>query len=297
MSKVSVLVVDDAPFIRDLVKKGLRNAFPGITLEDAVNGRKAQVLLTREAFDLVLCDWEMPEMSGLELLTWCRQQESLKGMPFIMVTSRGDKENVIQAIQAGVSDFIGKPFTNEQLLTKVKKALHKVGKLEALMSSGPARVNAAFANDSLGALTGNRPEVVSATQAAAPAQPLIKPMAKPAAPAEPSGRGQGQLRLSSGIQQCIIKALTLKEASLVVRRSEVLPQILDSAVLDLEQGENAEVARLNGYLHAIAAFEQKPDSDWLQLTFRFVDQDTQKLDYLSRLIARGTAQKHFVPGA
>ena len=298
MSKVSVLVVDDAPFIRDLVKKGLRNAFPGITLEDAVNGRKAQVLLAREAFDLVLCDWEMPEMSGLELLTWCRQQESLKGMPFIMVTSRGDKENVIQAIQAGVSDFIGKPFTNEQLLTKVKKALHKVGKLEALMSSGPARVNAAFANDSLGALTGNRPEVVSATPAAAaPAQPLVKPMAKPAAPAEPSGRGQGQLRLSSGIQQCIIKALTLKEASLVVRRGEVLPQILDSAVLDLEQGENAEVARLNGYLHAIAAFEQKPDSDWLQLTFRFVDQDTQKLDYLSRLIARGTAQKHFIPGA
>jgi CheY-like chemotaxis protein len=298
MSKVSVLVVDDAPFIRDLVKKGLRNAFPGITLEDAVNGRKAQALLTREPFDLVLCDWEMPEMSGLELLTWCRQQEGLKAMPFIMVTSRGDKENVIQAIQAGVSDFIGKPFTNEQLLTKVKKALHKVGKLEALMSGGPARVNAAFANDSLGALTGNRPETVSATpSAAAPAQPLIKPMAKPAAPAEPSGRGQGQLRLSSGIQQCIIKALTLKEASLVVRRSEALPQILDSAVLDLEQGENAEVARLNGYLHAIAAFEQKPDSDWLQLTFRFVDQDTQKLDYLSRLIARGTAQKHFVPGA
>jgi DNA-binding response OmpR family regulator len=255
-------------------------------------------LLTREAFDLVLCDWEMPEMSGLELLTWCRQQETLKGMPFIMVTSRGDKENVIQAIQAGVSDFIGKPFTNEQLLTKVKKALHKVGKLDALMSSGPARANAAFANDSLSALTGNRPEVVTtAPAAAAPAQPLVKPLAKPAASAEPTGRGQGQLRLSSGNQQCVIKALTLKEASLVVRRGEVLPQILDRAVLDLEQGDNAEVARLNGYLHAIAAFEQKPDSDWLQLTFRFVDQDTQKLDYLSRLIARGTAQKHFVPGA
>jgi CheY-like chemotaxis protein len=293
MSKVSVLVVDDAPFIRDLVKKGLRNAFPGIALEDAVNGRKAQVLLSREVFDLVLCDWEMPEMSGLELLTWCRQQESLKTMPFIMVTSRGDKENVIQAIQAGVTDFIGKPFTNEQLLTKVKKALHKVGKLDALMSSGPARVNAAFANDSLSALTGNRPEVVSPTPGVSAA-----PQASKAAPsAAPTGRGQGQLRLPSGNQPCVIKALTLKEASLLVRRGDILPQILDSAVLDLEQGENAEVARLNGYLHAIAAFEQKPDSEWLQLTFRFVDQDTQKLDYLSRLIARGTAQKHFVPGA
>jgi DNA-binding response OmpR family regulator len=296
MSKVSVLVVDDAPFIRDLVKKGLRNAFPGVALEDAVNGRKAQILLSREAFDLVLCDWEMPEMSGLELLTWCRQQDSMKNMPFIMVTSRGDKENVIQAIQAGVSDFIGKPFTNEQLLTKVKKALHKVGKLEALMTGAPARMTSAFANDSLGALTGNRPEVVSAS-AAAPVQPLIQPAAPAPVTAQPTGRGQGQLRLSSGTQSCVIKALSLKEALLVVRRSEILPQILETAVLDLEQGDNAEVARLNGYLHAIVAFEQKPDSDWLQLTFRFVDQDAQKMDYLSRLIARGTAQKHFIPGA
>ena len=105
------------------------------------------------------------------------------------------------------------------------------------------------------------------------------------------------MRLSSGTQQCVIKALSIKEALLVVRRTDVLPQVLESAVLDLEQGENAEVARLNGYLHAVVAFEPKPDSDWLQLTFRFVDQDAQKLDYISRLIARGTAQKHFVPGA
>ncbi len=299
MSKVSVLVVDDAPFIRDLVKKGLRNAFPGIHLEDAVNGRKAQVLLAREAFDLVLCDWEMPEMSGLELLTWCREQDGLKTMPFIMVTSRGDKENVIQAIQAGVSDFIGKPFTNEQLLTKVKKALHKVGKLDALMSSGPARMNSAFANDSLGALIGNRPQVIAAptTAAPSPAQPSTKSAATAPTTAKSKGRGQGQLRLSSGNQSCVIKALSLKEALLVVRRGEVLPQILETAVLDLEQGESAEIARLNGYLHAIVAFEHKPDSDWLQLTFRFIDHDAQKMDYLSRLIARGTAQKHFTPGA
>ncbi len=81
MSKVKVLVVDDAPFIRDLVRKCLRNTFAGVAVEDAVNGRKAQVLLTRERFDLVLCDWEMPEMSGLELLAWCRQQPSMASMP------------------------------------------------------------------------------------------------------------------------------------------------------------------------------------------------------------------------
>ncbi len=139
MSKISVLVVDDAAFIRDLVKKCLRNYFPGIRTEDAVNGKKAQAMLAKEAFDLVLCDWEMPEMSGLELLTWCREQDNLKTMPFVMVTSRGDKENVVQAIQAGVSGYVSKPFTNEQLLTKVKQALNKVGKLDALMSGAPTK--------------------------------------------------------------------------------------------------------------------------------------------------------------
>jgi len=300
MSKVSVLVVDDAPFIRDLVKKGLRNSFAGMQIEDAVNGRKAQALMMKEKFDLVLCDWEMPEMSGIELLTWTRQQESMKSLPFIMVTSRGDKENVVQAIQAGVSDFIGKPFTNEQLLTKVKKALQKVGKLEAaLTGSGVVRAQTGLINDSLSALTGGRPQTAAAASTPAPAAAVrpAAPSGPAGASAPPGGRGQGQLRLASGTQHCVIKALSLKEALLVVRRTEVLPQILEGAVLDLEQGDNAEVARLNGYLHAIAAFEPKPDSDWLQLTFKFVDQDAQKLDYISRLIARGSVQKHFVPGA
>ncbi|KAB0568509.1 MULTISPECIES: response regulator [Pseudomonas] len=302
MSKVSVLVVDDASFIRDLVKKCLRNYFPGIKIEDAVNGKKAQSVLMRESFDLVLCDWEMPEMSGLELLTWCREQAHLKAMPFVMVTSRGDKENVVQAIQAGVSGYVSKPFTNEQLLNKVKQALHKVGRLDALVASAPTKVNSAFGNDSLSALTGGKPEAVRAAPVAAaapaPNKGLLNSPPVQAPSAAPTGnRGQGQLRLSSGSQQCVIKALSIKEALLVVRRGEILPQVLESAVLDLEQGENAEVARLNGYLHAIVAYEPKPDSDWLQLTFRFIDQDAQKLDYISRLIARGTAQKHFVPGA
>ena len=298
MSKVSVLVVDDASFIRDLVKKCLRNYFPGIKIEDAVNGKKAQAILAREAFDLVLCDWEMPEMSGLELLTWCRGQEALKSMPFVMVTSRGDKENVVQAIQAGVSGYVSKPFTNEQLLTKVKQALNKVGKLDTLMNSAPTKMNSAFGNDSLSALTGGKAEVVKPSAPVVPSKGLLNsPPVKSAAPSVTGGRGQGQLRLPSGTQTCVIKALSIKEALLVVKRTDTLPQILDSAVLDLEQGENAEIARLNGYLHAVVAHEPKPDSEWLQLTFRFVDQDAQKLDYISRLIARGTAQKHFIPGA
>lgn len=302
MSKVSVLVVDDATFIRDLVKKGLRDHFPGVQIAEAINGRKAQQLLTRQPIDLILCDWEMPELSGLELLSWCREQDSLKSVPFIMVTSRGDKENVVQAIQAGVSDFIGKPFSNEQLITKVKKALSRAGKLQALMSGAPPKMlSGGFANDSLAALTGGQAEVIkpAATPAppARPAAPVAPAASAKSAGQAPGGRGQGQLRLTGGSMNCVVKALSLKDAQLVVKRAEMLPQVLESAVLDLEQGEGAEVARLNGYLHAVAALEPRPDSEWLLLNFRFVDRDPQKLDYLSRLIARGTSQKHFVPGA
>lgn len=299
MSKVSVLVVDDATFIRDLVKKGLRDHLPGIQIEEAVNGRKAQQVLGRTPIDLILCDWEMPEMSGLELLQWCREQDTLKGVPFIMVTSRGDKENVVQAIQAGVSDFIGKPFSNEQLITKVKKALQRSGRLAALMSAAPPKMlsTGAFANDSLAALTAGKAETV---RPAASPQPAAAFSASPATakPASntPMGRSQGQLRLPGGTMACVVKALSLKEALLVVKRGELIPQVLESVVLDLEQGESSEVARLNGYLHSVAAFEPKPDSEWLQVVVRFVDRDPQKLDYLSRLIARGTTQKHFTPG-
>ena len=306
MSKVSVLVVDDATFIRDLVKKGLRDHFPGVQIVEAINGRKAQQLLIRQSVDLILCDWEMPELSGLELLSWCREQDNLKTVPFIMVTSRGDKDNVIQAIQAGVSDFIGKPFSNEQLVTKVKKALSRAGKLQALVASAPPKMlsSGGFANDSLAALTGGQAQLIKPAGAAAPEAVATRQeaAAAPAASAKsagqaPGGRGQGQLRLPGGTMNCVIKALSLKDAQLVVKRAELLPQVLESAVLDLEQGEGGEVARLNGYLHAVAALEPRPDSEWLLLTFKFVDRDPQKLDYLSRLIARGTTQKHFVPGA
>ncbi|SDL08979.1 Response regulator receiver domain-containing protein [Pseudomonas delhiensis] len=296
MSKVSVLVVDDAPFIRDLVKKGLRDHFPGLRIEEAVNGRKAQQHLARHAVDLILCDWEMPEMSGIELLGWCRAQAPLKDVPFIMVTSRGDKENVVQAIQAGVSDYIGKPFSNDQLVSKVRKALSRSGKLDTLLASAPQRSLAGGPpNDSLAALTGGKAEVVRTTAAPAAAPPPVRPAPAAAPAAAARGKGQGQLRLPNASLPCVIRGLSLKEAQLVVKRGQVLPQVLETAVLDLE--EDNEVARLNGYLHSVAALEPKPDSEWLLLLLRFVDQDPQKLDYLSRLIARGSTQKHYVPGA
>ncbi len=303
MDRINVLVVDDASFIRDLIKKCLRGTFPGIGIEEASHGRKAQQLLSGQTFDLVLCDWEMPEMSGLELLVWFREQAQHAGTPFIMVTSRGDKENVIQAIQAGVSDYVGKPFTGEQLVTKVKKALAGSGRLAALQNAAAPTLSTGTGGDSLAVLTGGgkaraeapRPRV--SVPAAAPAQPARKAASSPA-PAVTQSRGQAVLRLPGAELPCAIKAISLKEMVVLVKRGEVLPQILSSVVVDLEQGDQtSEVARLNAYVHALSAVENGGEIQWVQVQCRFVDRDPQKLDYISRLIARGTTQRHFTPGA
>lgn len=308
MSKVSVLVVDDAPFIRDLVKKALRSYFPGLQIEEATNGRKAQQILGRARFDLILCDWEMPEMSGLELLQWFRAQPEGAGVPFVMVTSRGDKENVVEAIQAGVSDYVGKPFSNEQLITKVKKALHRAGKLAQLQVGGSPRSSGGTAAGSVATLTAGRPEAPARPAAAPVSSPLLSasrpaekaaatPVAAAASASAQSVRGQGQLRLAGEQFACVIKTLSLRDALVVVRRGERLPQVFESGVLDLEQDSDRSVARINGYVHAVAALEAKVDCEWIKVTIKFVDQDPEKLDYLSRLIASGTAQSHYSPSA
>ena len=301
MAKVSVLVVDDAPFIRDLIKKGLRSHFPGLQIEEAINGRKAQQVLSRAEFDLILCDWEMPEMSGLELLKWFRGQPGSSATPFVMVTSRGDKENVVEAIQAGVSDYIGKPFSNEQLIAKVKKALHRSGRL-ALLQGGTPKPAAGTGHDTIANLTGNRRADPPLTPPAPKPRPLPAAGKPASASAEESAaaqpvRGQAQLRLPGQQLSCVIKTLSLRDALVVVRRDERMPQVFESGVLDLEQDSDRSVARINAYVHAVASMEANMDCEWVKVTLRFVDQDPEKLDYLSRLIASGTAQQHYSPGA
>ena len=304
MAKVSALIVDDAPFIRDLVKKALRGQFPGLQIEEAVNGRKAQQVLSRQGFDLILCDWEMPEMSGLELLQWFRGQPGSEKTPFIMVTSRGDKENVIEAIQSGVSDYIGKPFTNDQLSAKVKKALHRSGKLELLMGRQP-QASTGTAHDSVSNLMGGKASAPAAPPVAkAPPvnpferlTPASQTAEKPPETAEKQIRGQAQLRLAGEQFACVVKALSLRDALVVVRRGERLPQVFESGVLDLEQDADQSVARMNVYVHSVAAMEATVDCEWLKVTLKFVDQDPQKMEYLSRLIASGSAQRHYSPSA
>jgi CheY-like chemotaxis protein len=292
MEQSKVLVVDDAAFIREMVRKTLLAKFPGMQVEDAINGRKAQELLEDKEYDLILCDWEMPEMSGIELLHWVRQQKK-SPVPFVMVTSRGDKANVIQAIQAGVSDYIGKPFSSEGLQAKVIKVLGK-----QLQPSAPA------ASSSVSALTGGSSPAV----AKANTPPVVsKPAAtKPAAKAPPSklkkpiaSKGNAQLRFGDHVNPCQIKSLSLKQLVLVCKTDEGLPALFESVVVDLEQklGATVDVARINAFVRGLQANDSRIDSELVTVTVDIMDQDPEKLTYLSRMIASGTVQRGYVPSA
>ncbi len=117
---MKVLVVDDFATMRRILKNVLRQiGFKNIS--EAENGRDALSQLKKEKFDLILCDWNMPEMSGLELLQAIRADDNLKDIPFVMVTAEAKKENIIEAVKAGVDSYIVKPFTAETIGEKLKK--------------------------------------------------------------------------------------------------------------------------------------------------------------------------------
>jgi CheY-like chemotaxis protein len=126
MQRARILVVDDTRLVRMFVRQAFAGR-PEVTIHEAEDGGKAQALLLESEFDLVLCDWDMPLLSGHELLTWIRAHErtDIRQLPFIMVTGNSEKERVLQAARAGVSGYIVKPFSAQQVVRQVENALVK----------------------------------------------------------------------------------------------------------------------------------------------------------------------------
>lgn len=291
MSAVKFLVVDDATFIRDMLKKQLRDNFPGCQVFDAANGRKAQVALKAQHVDLILCDWEMPEMSGEEFLRWVRSEAAFSALPFIMVTSRGEKDFIIKAAQAGVNDYLGKPFKPETLVAKVSKALRAAGhnlaepvkaqnpfggSADILTAAPPPQNTAAPSRQA----TSNNGSLAALTGAANTAPAASKKPTK-----TKTSKGQAQLTFPGFASQCVISAITLQQLSGAIKRGEQLPAILDQVVVSIVQNDGDAVARLNGYVHSIQAAENRIDASVLKLVIRFVDDDPEKLEHLSRYIS------------
>ena len=117
---MNVLVVDDAATMRRIVRSLLREL--GIkNVREAEDGEMAFEDLKRQKADLVVSDWAMPKMTGIELLRAICQDDALKEIPVLMVTAESKKENIMEAVQAGVSNYIVKPFNSKTLEDKLNK--------------------------------------------------------------------------------------------------------------------------------------------------------------------------------
>lgn len=123
--KMKILVVDDFSTMRRIVRNLLKqNGFENI--DEAEDGEQALAKLKNGNFQFVVSDWNMPNMTGIELLKSVRSDPALKAMPFLMVTAEADKEKVVEAIKAGVNNYIIKPFTAEILKEKMDKIFEKL---------------------------------------------------------------------------------------------------------------------------------------------------------------------------
>lgn len=120
--ELTALVVDDFSTMRRIVKNILRDMeFKNIL--EAEDGTAAIQVLSTQKVDLIVSDWNMPKMNGLELLKHVRSTENIKDIPFLMVTAEAQKENILEAVKAKVSNYIVKPFTAATLAEKLAKIL------------------------------------------------------------------------------------------------------------------------------------------------------------------------------
>ena len=120
-----ILVVDDTSLVRQLVLVNLKSL--GFTDMDEANDGKSAHLKLRQAladnkpFHMVLCDWNMPGVDGMGLLTLCRESKEFEKLPFIMITAEGGQKKIFEALAMGSTDYIVKPFSPETLKKKVLK--------------------------------------------------------------------------------------------------------------------------------------------------------------------------------
>jgi two-component system chemotaxis response regulator CheY len=122
--EMRILVVDDFSTMRRIIKNILRQlGFNNII--EADDGSTAWETLNKDKIDFIISDWNMPKMPGIELLRKVRSSEEFANLPFLMVTAEAQQENIIEAVQAKVSNYIVKPFTAETLGQKIDKIFDK----------------------------------------------------------------------------------------------------------------------------------------------------------------------------
>jgi two-component system chemotaxis response regulator CheY len=123
---MKILIVDDFSTMRRIIKNLLRDLGFSNTYE-ADDGVTALPMLKNGDFDFLVTDWNMPGMSGIDLLRAVRADEKLRSMPVLMVTAEAKRDQIIEAAQAGVNGYVVKPFTAQALQEKIAKIFERVG--------------------------------------------------------------------------------------------------------------------------------------------------------------------------
>ena len=118
------LIVDDSSTMRRIIINTLNKLGFDQTVE-AANGREGIERLDAGVADIVITDWNMPEMSGLEFLRQIRAQERTRDLPVLMVTTNAAKDDIVEALRAGVSNYVVKPFTTDTFREKIDAVLGK----------------------------------------------------------------------------------------------------------------------------------------------------------------------------
>jgi len=122
VAELKILAVDDSPTMRRIIINTLKRAGYNDVVE-ATDGKDAIAKLKVEPITFVITDWNMPEMDGLEFVTTLRSSTQFKGLPILMVTTRSVKDDIVEALKAGVNNYIVKPFTPETLKQKIEQIL------------------------------------------------------------------------------------------------------------------------------------------------------------------------------
>lgn len=117
---MKILVVDDMSSMRRIIKNTLKQlGYPNT--DEAEDGDQALEKVRTDPFDLVISDWNMPKMNGLDLLKAIRQDPKLSALPVLMVTTEAEMDHILEAIRSGVNSYILKPFTPETMKEKIDK--------------------------------------------------------------------------------------------------------------------------------------------------------------------------------
>ena len=125
MPKHTILIVDDESAIRDMLCLALEAA--DFNVLQAENAQQAHVLIVDRSPDLVLLDWMMPSTTGLELLRRLKRDEVTEKVPVIMLTAKAEENSKISGLDAGADDYIAKPFSPRELISRVKAVLRRIG--------------------------------------------------------------------------------------------------------------------------------------------------------------------------